>query len=226
MAYLEVHIEQGPVLSNGDMSVGVVTAIAGGARYALAIDGVAGHAGTVPMEVRQDALMAAAEIALFVERRVRAEPGLVGTVGRFSVPEGAINVIPKRCELSLDIRSQDDAAASRALADVLAEAQSIAGRRGVRLSAHELLRAKAVPCAPRLQQLFADSIERAGLPVKRLASGAGHDAVMFDGVTEIGMLFVRCGNGGISHNPSETVTAEDAGLAAQILRDTLVRMAS
>jgi acetylornithine deacetylase/succinyl-diaminopimelate desuccinylase-like protein len=114
------------------MSVGVVTAIAGGARYALAIDGVAGHAGTVPMEVRQDALMAAAEIALFVERRVRAEPGLVGTVGRFSVPEGAINVIPKRCELSLDIRSQDDAAASRALADVLAEAQSIAGRRGVR----------------------------------------------------------------------------------------------
>jgi hydantoinase/carbamoylase family amidase len=226
MAYLEVHIEQGPVLLNGDMPVGVVTAIAGGVRYALAIDGVAGHAGTVPMEARHDALLAAAEIALFVERRVRAEPGLVGTVGRFDVPEGAINVIPKRCELSVDIRSQDDGAASRAVADVLAEAQAIAGRRGVRLSAHELLRAKAVPCAPRLQELFADSIERAALPVKRLASGAGHDAVMFDGITEIGMLFVRCGNGGISHNPLETVTAEDAGIAAQILRDTVVRMAS
>lgn len=226
VAYLEVHIEQGPVLLNGDTPVGVVTAIAGGVRYALAIDGAAGHAGTVPMEARHDALLAAAEIALFVERRASAEPELVGTVGRFDVPEGAINVIPRRCELSLDIRSQDDGAAACALADVLAEAQVIAGRRGVRLSAHELLRAKAVPCAPRLQQLFADSIERANLPVKRLASGAGHDAVMFDGFTEIGMLFVRCGNGGISHSPLETVTAEDAGIAAQILRDTLVRIAS
>jgi beta-ureidopropionase / N-carbamoyl-L-amino-acid hydrolase len=225
LAYLEVHIEQGPVLLNGDAPVGVVTAIAGGVRYAVAIDGVAGHAGTVPMDARHDALLAAAEIALFVEQRVRAEPGLVGTVGRFTVPDGAINVIPKRCELTLDVRSQDDAAAARALVDILAEAEAIAGRRGVRLSAQELLRAKAVPCAPRLQQLFADSIETANLPVKRLASGAGHDAVMFDGVTDIGMLFVRCGNGGISHNPLETVTAEDAGIAAQILRDTLLRMA-
>ncbi len=225
MAYLEVHIEQGPVLLDSDLPLGVVTAIAGGVRHALAIDGVAGHAGTVPMEARHDALLAAAEIALFVERRARAEAGLVGTVGRFEVPAGLINVIPSRCELSLDIRSQDDGAVERALADILAEAQAIAGRRGVRLSSRELLRAKVVPCAPRLQQLFADSIERAALPVKRLASGAGHDAVMFDGFTEIGMLFVRCGNGGISHNPLETVTAEDAGIAAQILRDTLVRMA-
>jgi hydantoinase/carbamoylase family amidase len=225
MAYLEVHIEQGPVLLNADRPVGVVTAIAGGVRHAVAIDGVAGHAGTVPMEARHDALLAAAEIALFVERRACAEAGLVGTVGRFEVSEGLINVIPRRCELSLDIRSQDDGAVARALADILAEAQAIANRRGVRLSAHELLRAKAVPCSSRLQQLFADSIERAALPVKRLASGAGHDAVMFDGFTEIGMLFVRCGNGGISHDPLETVTAEDAGIAAQILRDTLVHMA-
>jgi beta-ureidopropionase / N-carbamoyl-L-amino-acid hydrolase len=225
LAYLEVHIEQGPVLLNGDAPVGVVTAIAGGVRYALTIDGLAGHAGTVPMDVRHDALLAAAEIALFVEQRVRAEPGLVGTVGRFEVPNGAINVIPKHCELTLDLRSQDDGAAARALADILAGAEAIARRRGVRLSARELLRAKAVPCAPRLQQLFADSIAASALPVMRLASGAGHDAVMFDGFTDIGMLFVRCGNGGISHNPLETVTAEDAGIAAQILRDTLLRMA-
>jgi beta-ureidopropionase / N-carbamoyl-L-amino-acid hydrolase len=224
LAYLEVHIEQGPVLLDGGTPVGVVTAIAGSVRYALAIAGVAGHAGTVPMDARHDALPAAAEIALFVERRVRAEPGLVGTVGCFAVPDGAINVIPKRCELTLDIRSQDDGAVARALADVLTEAEAIARRRGVRLSARELLRAKAVPCAPRLQQLFADSIETAGLPVKRLTSGAGHDAVMFDAFTDIGMLFVRCGNGGISHDPLETVTVEDAGLAAQILRDTLLRM--
>src|SRR5262249_46843228 len=150
---------------------------------------------------RHDALTAAAEIVLFVERRVCAEPRLVGTVGRIEVPDGAINVIPKRCELTLDIRSQDDVVVARALADILAKAQAIAGRRGVRLGARELLRAKAVPCAPRLQQLFVESIEKAALPVRRLASGAGHDAVMFDGFTEIGMLFVRCGNGGISHSP-------------------------
>jgi len=225
LAYLEVHIEQGPVLLDAGTPVGVVTAIAGSVRYALAIAGVAGHAGTVPMDSRHDALLAAAEIALLVERRVGAEPGLVGTVGCFAVPDGAINVIPKRCELTLDIRSQDDGAVARALADVLAEAEAIALRRGVKLTTRELLRAKAVPCAARLQQLFADSIETAGLPVKRLTSGAGHDAVMFDGFTDIGMLFVRCGNGGVSHDPLETVTAEDAGLAAQLLRDTLLRIA-
>jgi beta-ureidopropionase / N-carbamoyl-L-amino-acid hydrolase len=225
MAYLEVHIEQGPVLLDSSTPVGVVTAIAGGVRCALTVDGVAGHAGTVPMDARHDALLAAAEIALFVERRARAEPGLVATVGRFEIADGAINVIPKRCELTLDIRSQDDGALARALADVLAEAEAITGRRGVRLSTRELLRAKAVPCAPRLQELFTASIARANLPVKRLASGAGHDAVAFDGFTDIGMLFVRCGNGGISHNPLETVTAEDAGIAAQILRDTVVHLA-
>jgi acetylornithine deacetylase/succinyl-diaminopimelate desuccinylase-like protein len=176
------------------------------------------------MDARHDALLAAAEIALLVERRARLEPGLLGTVGRFEVAEGAINVIPRRCEVSLDVRAQDDDVLTRALADILAESQAIAGRRGVRLSARELLRKKAVPCAPHLQQLFAASIEKAKIPVKRLASGAGHDAATFDGFTDIGMLFVRCGNGGISHSPLETVTAEDAGIAAQILRDTLMRM--
>jgi beta-ureidopropionase / N-carbamoyl-L-amino-acid hydrolase len=224
LAYLEVHIEQGPVLLSADAPVGIVTAIAGAVRYALAVDGVAGHAGTVPMDARHDALLAAAEIALFVERRVRAEPGLVGTVGRFEVPDGAVNVIAKHCEFTLDIRSQDDGQTAQALADILGEAAAVAARRGVRLSAQELLRAKAVPCAPRLQRLFEESIERAALPVRRLASGAGHDAVMFDGFTDIGMLFVRCGNGGISHNPLETVTAEDAGVAAEILRDTLLHI--
>jgi hydantoinase/carbamoylase family amidase len=223
-AYLEVHIEQGPVLLNDDVPVGIVTAIAGNVRYALAIEGEAGHAGTVPMSARHDALLAAAEIALFVERRTCAERGLLGTVGRFEIPEGAINVIPSRCELSVDIRGQADDALARAVADILAQSQAIAGRRGVRLSARELLCAKAVPCAPRLQQLLAESIEKANFPVRRLASGAGHDAVMFDGFTDIGMLFVRCGNGGISHSPREAMTAQDAGIAAQVLRNTLLRM--
>src|SRR5262249_28483568 len=155
MAYLEVHIEQGPVLLNDNVPVGIVTAIAGGVRYALAIEGEAGHAGTVPMDARHDALLAAAEIALFVERRTRLDPGLLGTVGRFEVPDGAINVIPRRCELSLDVRAQDDDVLTRVLADILAESQAIAGRRGVRLSGRELLRKKAATCAPHLQELFA-----------------------------------------------------------------------
>jgi N-carbamoyl-L-amino-acid hydrolase len=226
IAYLEVHIEQGPVLLNEDVPVGIVTAIAGDIRYALAIEGEAGHAGTVPMNVRHDALLAAAEIALFVERRARAEPGLLGTVGRLEIPEGAINVIPKRCELSLDLRAQDDGVLAQALADILAQSEAIAKKRGVRLSARELLRTKAVSCAPHLQELLAESIDEANLPVRRLTSGAGHDAVSFDGITDIGMLFVRCGNGGISHSPLETVTAEDAGIAAQILRDVLMRLAN
>jgi beta-ureidopropionase / N-carbamoyl-L-amino-acid hydrolase len=225
VAYLEVHIEQGPVLLNENVPVGIVTAIAGAVRYALAIEGKAGHAGTVPMDARHDALLAAAEIALCVERRARTQPGVVGTVGRFEIPHGAVNVIPERCELSLDLRAADDGTLARALADVLAEAEAIAARRGVRLSVHELLRAKAVPCAPHLQEILAASVRKADLPVKLLLSGAGHDAAMFHGFTDIGMLFVRCGNGGVSHSPLETVTAEDTGLAAQILRDALLRMA-
>ena len=225
LGYLEVHIEQGPVLLNDDIPVGIVTSIAGSARYALEIEGAVGHAGTVPMNARHDALLAAAEIALFVERRAAARPGLVGTVGRFEVPNGAINVIPRRCELSLDLRAQDDATLEEALADILNEAQTIATRRGVRLSIRELSRARAVPCAPRLQQLLAESIARANVPIRRLTSGAGHDAAMFDGFTDIGMLFVRCGNGGISHSRLETVTAQDAGIAALVLRDALMRLA-
>src|SRR5262249_10695525 len=120
----------------------------------------------------------------------------------------------------------DDDSIARALTDILTKAEVISRRRGVRLSARELLRVKSISCAPRLQELLAESVRAAKLPVKRLASGSGHDAVMFDGFTDNGMLFVRCGNGGISHSPLETATAEDAGIAAQILRETLIRMAT
>jgi len=205
IAYLEVHIEQGPVLLNDNVPVGIVTAIAGGVRYALAIEGEAGHAGTVPMDARHDAVLAAAEIALFVERRARLEPGLLGTVGRFEVPEGAINVIPRRCELSLDVRAQDDDVLTRALAISLRNRRRFPdGARAAECS--RIAAQKGCSLCPHLQQLFAASIKKANIQVKRLASGAGHDAATFDGFTDIGMLFVRCGNGGISHSPLETVT--------------------
>jgi allantoate deiminase/N-carbamoyl-L-amino-acid hydrolase len=224
LGYVEVHIEQGPVLLDEGLPVGVVTAIAGSSRHMVTIAGEAGHAGTVPMGLRRDAAAAAAELVLYVERRCAPAPTLVGTIGRLDVPHGAINVIPGRAELSLDIRAGDDATRDAAMADVLAEIERIAERRRVAIETVEVLRSPAVPCAPRLQALFAGAIERAGLPVRRLPSGAGHDAVMFNGVTEVGMLFVRCGAGGISHNPRETMTADDADLAARVFLDALAAL--
>jgi allantoate deiminase/N-carbamoyl-L-amino-acid hydrolase len=222
LGYLEVHIEQGPVLLQEDLQVGIVTSIAGTIRYGVTITGMAGHAGTVPMALRRDAAAAAAEIVLYVERRCTDVPTLVGTVGRLVVPGGAINVIPGRCELSLDIRAADDATRDAAAADVLAEIDAIAKRRNVSIEVKEIQRGAAAPCSPSLQGRLAASVERAGVVPRHLASGAGHDAVSFSGVTDIGMLFVRCGNGGISHSPLETVTPADADVAARVLLDVLL----
>jgi allantoate deiminase/N-carbamoyl-L-amino-acid hydrolase len=133
-------------------------------------------------------------------------------------------VIPGRCELSLDVRAGDDATRDAALADILAEAERIAQRRGVTITVQEILRTPAVGCAPRLQRLLADAVTRAGIPPRYLTSGAGHDAMMFDRLTDVGMLFVRCGNGGISHSPMETVSVEDAGIAARVLLDALCNL--
>jgi beta-ureidopropionase / N-carbamoyl-L-amino-acid hydrolase len=224
LGYLEVHIEQGPVLLQEGLPVGIVTSIAGTARYAVTIAGMAGHAGTVPMPGRRDAAAAAAEIVLYVERRCAAAPTLVGTVGRLNVPGGAINVIPGRCDLSLDIRAADNATRDAATADVLGEIGRIAKRRNVTIEVKEIQRAPAVPCSPSLQARLAAAVERAGIAPRYLPSGAGHDAVSFSGVTDIAMLFVRCGNGGISHSPLETITAVDADIATRIVLDVLVNL--
>jgi beta-ureidopropionase / N-carbamoyl-L-amino-acid hydrolase len=222
--YLEVHIEQGPVLLERDLPVGVVTSIAGTARFRLTVEGVAGHAGTVPMPLRRDAAAAAAEIILAVEKRCRTGGDLVGTVGQLAVPHGLINVIPGRCELSLDVRAGADATRDAAIADIKAAIEEIAQRRQVSVIVKEISRHRAVPCSPRLQVALADAVARTKTEPTYLPSGAGHDAEMFAGLTDVGMLFVRCGNGGISHNPHETVTAEDADLAARVLLETLVNL--
>jgi beta-ureidopropionase / N-carbamoyl-L-amino-acid hydrolase len=222
--YLEVHIEQGPVLLQHDLPVGIVTSIAGAGRFRVVVRGVAGHAGTVPMPLRHDAAAAAAEIVLAVERRCATGGTLVGTVGQLAVPQGAINVIPGICELSIDIRAGDDATRDAAIADVFAAIAQITARRGVTAETIEIGRHAAVPCAPRLQTAFAQAATHAGIEPFYLPSGAGHDAAMFAGVTDIGMLFVRCGNGGISHSPLETVTAEDAELGARVLLDLLTHL--
>ncbi|MDB6084864.1 MAG: uraD [Gammaproteobacteria bacterium] len=222
LGFVEVHIEQGPVLLDAGMPVGVVTSIAGCIRHMVTIQGLSGHAGTVPMPLRHDAAAAAAEIVLAVERRCAAEPGLVGTVGKLDVPGGAVNVIPGRCELSMDIRSGRDAVRDAAVADIGAEMDRIAARRGVAIERRTVLEAAGVPCAAELQEAWSASIERVtGKPAPRLPSGAGHDAMMMASITDIGMLFVRCGNGGISHHPSETLTADDAAVAASVFQDFL-----
>jgi N-carbamoyl-L-amino-acid hydrolase len=223
--YLEVHIEQGPVLLQNDLPVGIVTSITGSTRFRIAIQGVTGHAGTVPMPLRHDAAVAAAEIILEVERRCSAVPNLVGTVGQIVVPNGLINVIPGSCEFSLDIRSVDDATREDAIDDIKGSIEEITRRRRVIASIRELSRHRAVPCAAQMQSAFADAIVKNNIKPFYLPSGAGHDAEMFAGVTDIGMLFVRCGNGGISHSPLETVTAADAGIAARILLDVLINLA-
>ncbi|MEW6168772.1 MAG: allantoate amidohydrolase [Pseudomonadota bacterium] len=225
LGYVEVHIEQGPVLLTENLALGVVTAIAGSRRFRVSVHGRAGHAGTVPMHLRRDAAAGAAEIVLAVERRCSGTPGLVGTVGRLEVPDGAVNVVPGRCELSLDIRAPSDATRDAAVEAVLAEIAAIAARRGLRIEHEEILRAEATPCAPALQRRLDAAIRAVtgAAHSRHLPSGAGHDAMMMARLTEVGMLFVRCGAGGISHHPEESLSAEDAALAAaafaQLLQD-------
>lgn len=225
IGYLEVHIEQGPILLHQDLPVGIVSSIAGATRYACAVNGEAGHAGTVPMELRHDALAAAADVILLVEHRCAAGPRLVGTVGRIDITDAASNVVPGRCEFSLDIRAAEDVVRDAAIADVMTGIAEIERRRGVTIAARELSRTPAVACSPRLRACLAQAIDAVGLKYSTLDSGAGHDAVMFDGLTEVAMLFVRCGHGGISHSPRETVTAGDADAGARVLLATILGLA-
>lgn len=224
LGFAEVHIEQGPLLLNENLPLGVVTAIAGSVRYSLSITGLAGHAGTVPMNLRRDAAAAAAEIVLAVERHCSGTPGLVGTVGKLTVPNGAINVIPGQCELTIDLRAGEDSVRDAALNKVLSEIESIAARRQVQIESRRMMAASAAPCSSNMQQRLARSISRVTgtATARHLPSGAGHDAMKMASVTDIGMLFVRCGNDGISHHPAESMTADDADLAARVFTDFLL----
>jgi allantoate deiminase/N-carbamoyl-L-amino-acid hydrolase len=223
LGYVEVHIEQGPVLLNRDLPVGIVTSIAGSSRYLVELKGVASHAGTTPMDMRKDAAAAAAEIILYVEQRCSQDQhaALVGTVGQLQVPRGSTNVIPGGCQLSLDIRAAVDEVRMAAVKDVLGKIEEICGRRSIDFKLEETLSAPAAPCAPWLMDQLRAATERAGVTPFELASGAGHDAMAIAKLTDVCMLFTRCGNGGISHNPLETMTADDAEVSGQILLDFL-----
>lgn len=223
LGYWEVHMEQGPVLEQESLPVGVVSAIAGACRSRIRFTGEAGHAGTVPMNLRHDALNAAAELALSVERSAIAE-GVVGTVGQFSVRPGAVNVIPASAECSLDLRSIDDDVLARVLSDIQATSRAAGDRRGVAVDWDVYHRAEARHCAPRFLALFEHAVAERGLPVRVLPSGAGHDAMLMANITDMAMLFVRC-KGGISHNPGEFVSAEDAEIAVDTVLIALEELA-
>jgi allantoate deiminase len=219
LLFIESHIEQGPVLLDEELPVGVVTSIAGGYRVKVRVTGVAGHAGTVPMAGRRDALAAAAEMALAVEQVCGVRPGeLVGTVGKFSVAGGgATNVIPGLVEFTVDLRSGSDGARKAALEELEIRLRAIAQRRSVKLEWDPFFELYSAPCNKALQEGLAKSISAHGIEVLRLPSGAGHDAMEIARIAPMAMLFVRCGNGGISHNPLETMTAEDADIATSVL---------
>jgi allantoate deiminase len=216
LGYVEVHIEQGPLLEARGLPLGVVSAIAGATRATLRLEGVAGHAGTVPMELRRDALCAAAEVVLAVEAAGRATPGLVTTVGQIGALPGASNVIPGAATLSFDIRHQDDATRLAAVAALRARAQQIAAGRDVSLAWEELQSTAAVPMAPALRERLSRAIRAAGHEPIELPSGAGHDAAIMARVADTAMLFVRC-RGGVSHNPAEAVAQADVAAAIAAL---------
>lgn len=213
VGFVEVHIEQGPVLNELDLPLGVVTSINGSVRFVGEVIGMASHAGTTPMDRRRDAAAAVAELALYVEKRAAQQPNLVGTIGMLTVPNGSINVVPGRCQFSLDLRATTDALRDALMHDVVNELKHICHRRGVHYTLEETMRASAAPSHSQLQGLWEQAVQSLGVPVFHLPSGAGHDAMKLHEVMPQAMLFVRGQNAGISHNPLESTTSDDMQLA-------------
>jgi allantoate deiminase len=225
LGYVEVHIEQGPVLEARDLPVGIVSAIAGQSRLSLTFTGEAGHAGTVPMNRRKDALAAAAEFVLLVEAEARATDGLVATVGQLAVSPGAANVVPGKTMLTLDIRHADDAVRLEHVKRMQQLMRDIAERRGLSVESWRIAENRSIPSSPRLTALLAQAAQSLGHPAVKLPSGAGHDAVVMAGLTDVAMLFVRC-KGGISHHPAESVTEQDVAVAIDVLARFLELLAA
>src|SRR6266853_2418166 len=216
-AYVELHIEQGPVLEQNNLPVGVVTAITGAPRLAAHLTGMAGHAGTVPMALRRDALAGAAECIVAIEELCRTdERGLVGTVGYIHAMPGATNVIPGQVSFTIDLRAPTDAHRKRAVSDIVRRIEAIAARRHLSLQLDVTHENRTVPCAPWLKAQVADAIAAEGFRVFELPSGAGHDGMAMIDVADVAMIFVRC-RGGISHHPDEHVETADADAGARVL---------
>lgn len=220
LAYLELHIEQGPVLEATDLPVAVVTGISGATRLRVRLSGMAGHAGTVPMTMRRDALAGAAECVAMIESHCRANAKLFGTVGQMDVSPGATNVIPGAATFSVDLRSISDDLRTEALECIIASIRQIAEMRGLKPSIETTHQHGTVACAPWLQSRIVETINRLGYDILSMPSGAGHDAMAMADLTDVGMIFLRC-RGGISHHPDEHVSEADADVGARVLLDVV-----
>ena len=226
LGFVEVHIEQGPVLNELDIPLGVVTSINASLRYQGAVIGMACHAGTTPMDRRRDAACAVAELALYVERRAQQDGDSVATIGMLAVPNGSINVVPGRCNFSLDLRAPSNGQRDALARDILAELDAICERRGLRHTLEETLRAAAAPSAPAWQGRWEAALNALGVPLHRLPSGAGHDAMKLHEIMPQAMLFVRGQNSGISHNPLESSTNDDIELSVRAFSQLLHQLAA
>ncbi|MDO9292579.1 MAG: 2-oxo-4-hydroxy-4-carboxy-5-ureidoimidazoline decarboxylase [Hydrogenophaga sp.] len=226
LGFVEVHIEQGPVLCELDLPLGIVTSINASVRYLGEVIGMASHAGTTPMDRRRDAACAVAELALYAEQRAAADGDSVATIGMLQVPNGSINVVPGRCSFSLDLRAPSDSQRDALARDVLTQLQAICERRGVRHTLEETMRAAAAPSAPAWQARWEAAVNALGVPLHRLPSGAGHDAMKLHEVMPQAMLFVRGLNSGISHNPLESTTSDDMDLSVRAFAHLLKQLAT
>jgi allantoate deiminase len=221
VGWIELHIEQGPVLEAESLPIGVVTGIQAQTRIDLTLTGMAGHAGTTPMAGRRDALAGAAEIILAIERSGREVEGLVATVGVIDARPGAMNVIPGAVSFSVDVRHPDDATLETAMERIRATAREVAAARGLGVEERVLFAEDAVPCDPHLRDVLGRAIAGGGLPVRELPSGAGHDAAALAAISPVSMLFLRC-RGGISHNPAESVEQADVAVALDVLERAIL----
>lgn len=226
LGYVEVHIEQGPVLSNLNLPLGIVGSINGSVRFAASAKGMASHAGTTPMNSRLDAAAAAAQLLLYIEERAAQDETSVGTVGMLGVPNGSPNVIAAQCDFTIDLRAPNDAQRDQLASDVQAAAARISAARGVSFSLQGTMRASAAPSDSRLQGFWTQAVQALGLPAHAMPSGAGHDAMVLHTIMPQAMLFVRGENAGISHNPLESTTSDDMQLAIEAFAKVLEKMAA
>ena len=226
LGFIEVHIEQGPVLNELDIPLGVVTSINGSKRFVCEMVGMASHAGTTPMDRRRDAAVGVAELALYVEKRSAQDGDSVATMGQLHVPNGSVNVVPGRCLFSLDMRAPTNAQRDAMANDILAEFEAIAKRRGLRFKFEMTMEAAAAPSAPEWQKRWENAVQALGVPVFHLPSGAGHDAMKLHEVMPQAMLFTRGINSGISHNPLESSTNDDMQLSVDAFSHVLHQLAT
>ena len=224
LGFIEVHIEQGPVLNELDIPLGIVTSINGSSRYVCEMIGMASHAGTTPMDRRRDAACGVAELMLYAEKRAGQDGDSVATVGMLEVPSGSINVVPGRCKFSIDMRAPTDPQRDALVRDVMAELAAIATRRGLRYTTEQTMQAAAAPSAAAWQAHWENAVASLGVPLFRMPSGAGHDAMKLHEIMPQAMLFVRGINSGISHNPLESTTADDMQLAVDAFSHVLQQL--